>query len=281
MISGPDRTHSRRDTALFLLCLGLSIGALFAPRTWGNTTASLVRQTALKPLLWLQQRAEESKTSRAAFNKLRAERDSSAFAAQFLPALRAENDRLRALLGLGQQLRLRYVAAEVLHQAVPTDGRTLLLGVGSRDGVAPFDPVISAQGLVGVLQSVSRDRSVVMTWLHPEFRVSAFTEKGEVFGIVAPAAQMAGTEFLLQLRGVPYRDSIATGTVVVSSGLGGVYPQGIPVGTVIGPAPEETGWERVYMVRPAANPERVAQVLVLKLPHDSAAVPAFPRDATP
>jgi rod shape-determining protein MreC len=55
----------------------------------------------------------------------------------------------------------------------------------------------------------------------------------------------------------------------VTSGLGGVYPTGIPVGTVIGQAPEETGWERIYVLRPASNPESASHVLVLIQPSDS------------
>jgi hypothetical protein len=53
------------------------------------------------------------------------------------------------------------------------------------------------------------------------------------------------------------------GTLVLSSGLGGVFPKGIPVGTVIGTVREEAGWERVYRLRPAANPGSAAHVLVL------------------
>jgi rod shape-determining protein MreC len=69
-----------------------------------------------------------------------------------------------------------------------------------------------------------------MTWAHPEFRASAYAVPGDVFGIVAPSVQISGSEMLLQLRGVAYRDSVPTGTAVVTSGLGGVYPPGLPVG---------------------------------------------------
>ena len=69
---------------------------------------------------------------------------------------------------------------------------------------------------------------------------------------------MAGCGRPLELRGVPYRDSVPLGTLVLSSGLGGVFPKGIPVGTVIGTVREEAGWERVYRLRPAANPGSAA-----------------------
>ena len=68
---------------------------------------------------------------------------------------------------------------------------------------------------------------------------------------------------------MPYRDSVPAGTLVLSSGLGGVYPKGIPVGTVTGVVREQAGWERVYRLLPAANPGGVAHVLVLVSPPGS------------
>jgi rod shape-determining protein MreC len=102
-----------------------------------------------------------------------------------------------------------------------------------------------------------------MTWAHPEFRVSAFTANGSAYGIVAASPNATGSDAYLEFRGVPYRDSVVAGTVVLSSGLGGVYPKGIPIGTVMGVIREEAGWARVYRVRPAANPASTGHVLVL------------------
>jgi rod shape-determining protein MreC len=280
MATGSDRSLSRRDSALFLACVVLSLVMLARP-DWGAAVTGAIRNTVLRPFLWMQQRAEESRTSRASFDALRAERDSATHAAEFLPSLRDENQRLRGLLGLSARLPGRYIAAEVLHQSLPTDGRTLILSAGKRAGVAQFDPVVSAEGLIGVVRIAEQDRSIAMTWIHPEFRASAFTLPGNVFGVIWPGAQVTGTEQLLQLRGVAIRDSVPEGTLVVTSGLGGVYPPGIPVGTVIGQASEETGWERIYVVRPAGNPASASQVLILKGSRDSSLVRAFQADSAP
>jgi hypothetical protein len=142
----PDRTFARRDTALFVLCVALSVGALFAPEPWQYAAASSARSTALAPLIALQRRAESSRTSLARFELLTAERDSAAVAAQSLPVLLDENRQLRALLGLAERMSTRVVPAEVLHQPIPTDGRTLLLGAGRRSGIAPFQAVVAPEG---------------------------------------------------------------------------------------------------------------------------------------
>nr|MBA3659722.1 rod shape-determining protein MreC [Gemmatimonadales bacterium] len=268
-----DRRYTRRDTVLFLACLTLSIVMLFAPARWGYETAGKLRQSVLYPLVWLQERAEEGRTSRVRFRAVTAQRDTAAFVAQGLPALRAENERLRALLGLKHRISTRFVAAEVLHQAQATDGRTLLLSAGGADGVAAFDPVVAPEGLIGVVLSISSHTSVAMTWAHPEFRVSAFTVGGNAFGLVGPSR---GGDGALEFRGVPYRDSVPAGTLVLSSGLGGVYPKGVPIGTVLGVAREQEGWERVYQLRPAANPGSATHVLVLTAAQGQELAGSFP-----
>ena len=275
MIEQPDRSRSRSDTVLFVLCLIVATGLLFAPAARTAQVASVIRSTVLLPLLWMQELAEEGKASRSRLATIRAQRDSIARLAQSVPALRDENDQLRQLLGLGQRVDLDFVPAEVLHQATPTDGLTLLLGAGSGDGVAPFQPVVSPEGLLGVISSVEARSSIAVTWSHPEFRASALTDGGGVFGIVAPASPASSRQTILELRGVPYRDTIPEGTLVVTSGLGGVYPKGIPIGRVITVARELTGWERTYLLRPAANPGHAAHALILTGPAERSVEGAF------
>ena len=266
MIRAPGRATSRSDTLLFLLCLGLSGGALALPSRMSLALASTLRETALRPVLWIQERAEEARTSRSRFQQVQAERDSTALAAQSLAALRAENERLRALLTLRDRSTSLAVPAEVLHQASPTEGRTLLLSVGRGTGIRAGDPVVSPEGLVGVLLNVGGQSAVAMTWAHPDFRVSAVTEDGAVLGIVAPSLNTDASSSYLEFRGVAYRDTVATGALVMTSGLGGVYPKGLPIGRVAGIGREELGWERVYRLAPLANPGHVAHVLVVRAP---------------
>ena len=279
MASASERSYSRRDTVLFAVCVTLSLVGLLSPADWGRGIADGLRDTLLRPLVWLQARAEEGRTSRERLRALTVQRDSAAHLAQGMPTLLAENERLRRLVALSRRLSIPYVAADVLHQSQATDGRTLLLGAGSRHGVSEFDPVVAPEGLLGVVLSAGKNSSVVMTWAHPEFRVSAFTVSGNAAGVVAPSPSSTGGEGALEFRGVPYRDSVPVGTLVLSSGLGGVYPKGIPVGTVTGIIREQAGWERVYRLLPAANPGSAAHVMVLVAPSDADLAPAFPSDS--
>lgn len=279
MASTSERSFTRRDTVTFLACVALSVVALFSPEQWGQGVSDALRNSVLAPLVWLQARAEEGRTSRARLKAITIQRDSSAYLAQGIPSLMAENERLRGLLSLSRRVSSPYVAAEVMHQAQATDGRTLLIDVG-RDGlVSEFDPVVAPEGLIGMVLTAGQHSSVVMTWAHPEFRVAAYTVGGNASGVVAPSLSGLAGEGALEFRGVPYRDSVPAGTLVLSSGLGGVYPKGIPVGTVTGVVREQAGWERVYHLLPAANPGAVAHVMVLVAPPAASMERAFPSDS--
>ncbi len=279
MLHASERTFGRRDTVSLLVCLCLSLVGLLGPASWGAAVATTLRDTVLSPLVWLQVRAEEGRTSRARFRALSVERDSAAAAALLLPAVVAENRQLRSLIGLRTRLQTPYIPAEVLHQSGPTDGRMLLVSAGRGDSVRPFDPVVSSEGLIGVVASVDNEHATVMTWAHSDFRVSASTVDGRIYGMVAASPTGSAAEATLEFRSTSYRDTLAVGTPVISSGLGGVYPKGVPVGTIVGVAREQAGWERVYWLRPAASPSEVSHVMILRAPTATPLNAAFPGDS--
>ena len=68
---------------------------------------------------------------------------------------------------------------------------------------------------------------------------------------------------LLELRGVAFRDALTPGTLILTSGLGGVYPRGIPIGVVMGEVTTSEVWSRTYLVRPAVYPPDVNNVMIL------------------
>jgi rod shape-determining protein MreC len=259
---GPDRYASRADTAVFVLCLVLSLVALALPAGLREPFAGALRRTVLAPLLAVQRSSVEAAAAHERLAAVRAERDSLAVATTFLPELRAENARLRDLLGLAGRLDRGFVTAEVLHQAGIADGLTLVLSAGRNAGVEPFAPVLAAHGLLGVLQTVDARTSVALAWSHPDFRASAMVEGTAIYGIVrARRATVSGE--LMELIGVPYREQLLPGARVVTSGLGGVFPRGIPLGTVQGILNQQAGWERTYLLRPAVHPTEAAHVIVL------------------
>lgn len=262
MALGAERYGTRADMAAFISCLLLSLTALALPEGLRGPVSGALRGTVLAPLLSLEASTVRAAENRERLETLRGQRDSLALGAITFPEVRSENARLRSLLGLGSRLGTGFVNAEVLHQAGVSDGLTLVLSAGSARGVRPMAPVVSPDGLVGMIRNVDRRTSVALAWTHPDFRASAMVQGARTYGIVAARRGVRAGE-LMELRGVAYRDRLAPGTLVVTSGLGGVFPRGVPVGTVEGVLSEAAGWERTYLLRPAVHPAEASHVMIL------------------
>src|SRR6266550_4623643 len=218
MALGADRYASRADTLVFLGCVLLSVAAMSLPERIRDPFARGLRQTVLAPFLALQQQTELLSASLDRYDAVVAQRDSAALAATFLPELRGENARLRSLLGLGTRLSSGYVPAEVLHEPEPSSALTFIVSAGKNQGVKPLSAVVSPE---------DAKTSVVVSWAHPEFRASAMAADGSVYGIVAPHGSEGPRIWLLELQGVAYRQLVPTGTMILTSGLGGVLPRGV------------------------------------------------------
>jgi rod shape-determining protein MreC len=152
------------------------------------------------------------------------------------------------------------------------DAHTIVLSAGTRQGVAVLSPVVAVSGVVGLIAAVEETTSLAIIWPHPDLRVSATSRGGAGFGIVTARAQDGSDAFVLELRGVPIRDSLAIGTEVVSSGIGGVFPRGIPIGTVVGEGSQGSAWSRTYLVQPAVHPADLSAVMILTPPRAAAGV---------
>ena len=257
-----ERFASRWDTLAFVACVGLALVARALPEPVQESVAAGVRRTLLVPFLLVEQETERLRGAYGQSDAFLAERDSAALRAIRADGLAEENRRLRELLDLRDRLPDGGVSAVILRQATPTRGLTVVLSKGSRAGIEPLSPVVTPHGLLGVVRSVDPATSVAVLWTHPDFRVSAMTPDGSVFGLVRPRGGDPDTMTML-LAGVPYRDTIPTGTPLLTSGFGGVYPRGIPIGWVIGVLEEQEGLARSYVVQAAVHPSSTGHVIVL------------------
>src|SRR5688500_4457846 len=257
---------------LFGLCVVLAIAARILPETLRDPIANGLRQTVVAPLVQLQASAERTRSSWLNYERLSISRDSIALRAMQVQALESENERLRKMLALGSRLEWGFVAAEALHGQSIGEETTVALSAGSDAGVRRYAPVVAPEGLVGTVQSVDPGTSVALLWGHPQFRPSAMSADGSAFGIIHPHASEGAEGFLLELRGVQFRSALDTGSLVVTSGLGGVFPAGIPIGTVVGEIKTTELWARTYLLRPAVPPPDVRSVMVLSQQRASADV---------
>jgi len=237
--------------------------------------AGSLRRSLVAPLVRLQQSAERWRGAYLSAEREELRRDTLALAAARVPTLESDNDRLRGLLGLGSKLQWGFIPAQALQGRGRIEDFTITLSAGSRAGIRERSLVVAPEGVVGVVQTVDPTMSLAILFAHPDFRVSAMSADGSAFGIVQPHLAKTGTtaqkqssylaseRWLLELRGVPFRSTLKPGAVVYSSGLGGIYPRGIPVGVVLGEVKTAEAWARTYLLRPAVNPAEISSVMVL------------------
>lgn len=263
-MSRGSRGHSRADTAIAVACVAVALLLLVLPPVPRDRVAAAIRGNLIGPLAMLQTRAVQTGRALAVQDSTQRAVDSLILKTQRLDAVAAENARLRTLLGLGRALEWGFIPAEALTDRGAGAEHTLLLSAGATQGVQRLSAVVSAEGLVGLVQNVDARTSVAIVWPHPDFRVSATTSDGSAVGIVTAHEGEGADRWLLELHGVPYRSVIRVGTPVVSSGLGGVFPQGVLIGTVVRAlSGENTGWARSYLLRPAVRPSELHSVLIL------------------
>lgn len=240
----------------------LALLLLILPGQWRSQLADGIRGTVLRPVTALQRGALERDLRLADPSRLRAERDSLAAYLVDTAGLLAENQQLRSLLGLQQRLPATFLPAEVVRVPSRAMDGIFRLTAGARDGVAAGAPIVGASGLIGMVRSVDQNGAVGIDWTNADFRASAMTADGDIFGIVEPRRGPGG-EPMLALTGAAFHAELAENTLIVTSGRGGVYPRGIPIGVVAGVDEEEGGWQRSYLVRPTVSPAEMAYVLVL------------------
>ena len=137
-----------------------------------------------------------------------------------------------------------------------------LVNVGADQGVVEGAPVVSARGLVGRILEVRPRSAVGMDWTHPDFRASGMLEDGSTFGLVENVRGDFREEDRLMLNGTAFHETAPRGALVVTSGLGGVFPRGIPVGRIDATAEVQGSWRKSYWIRPQVDPGAVTHVLV-------------------
>ena len=269
------RFTNRFDLVLFGGCILLSLVAMVLPPNLREPVAGTLRQSLVAPLVRLQRGAEKWRGAYLTAEREELRRDTLALAAARVPTLEADNDRLRQILGLGSKLQWGFIPAQALQGRGRADDFTITLSAGSRAGIRERSLVVAPEGVVGMVQTVDPSMSLAILFAHPDFRVSAMSADGSAFGIVQPHIAGSGSpnppqtgflqseRWLLELRGVPFRSTLKPGAVVYSSGLGGIYPRGIPVGVVLGEIKTTEAWARTYLLRPSVNPAEISSVMVL------------------
>ncbi|MEE9555109.1 MAG: rod shape-determining protein MreC [candidate division Zixibacteria bacterium] len=184
--------------------------------------------------------------------------DSLAIEVATLHEHKRENVRLRRMLDFDFVLPYSLIPAEILAISPTSTFKSVLIDAGRSRGVAKNMPVISPSGIIGKTIATDNKASTVQLLLDPSCKVAARIQRSRAMGIV----EYTGGEYLTLSR-VPADQDVVEGDAVISSGLGGIFPQGLFVGTVIKSEVQEGDLFKNIIIKPGADFSIIEEVFVI------------------
>lgn len=178
--------------------------------------------------------------------------------------IKAENDAYKALARIQDtNSEVSYVSAFVIGRDPLDEFGGFTLDQGSTDGVAVNDAIISDRGyLLGVVVEVDATSCKVMTILHPSFNAAGVISRTRENGIITGSADYAADGQCV-LTNLDRATEARKGDQVITTGLGGVFPANLLVGTVQEVVPEQSGKSSSAVILPGADPRTVKHVFIV------------------
>jgi rod shape-determining protein MreC len=246
LLSLPSHATSRLKLAissLFLPLFGLASTGQQLPADLANSV--LPRRELLKEIDTLRNENQQLKMQQLQAN-----------------AIASENDQLHELLGWARQQPWKLKLATVITRDPANWWRTVEIDLGSRDGISTNLAVLTVDGLVGRIASVGLTRSQVILIGDPNCRVSVLVkDTAQDTGILSASGPLDSS-----LADLTYLSSSATlkaGQQVVTSGIGGIFPKGIPLGEIVDFRTVEFGLYTQARVKLNVNLGALEQVWVI------------------
>lgn len=175
-----------------------------------------------------------------------------------LENVRLENSRLKALLQFGKEIPKEKVLAQVIAWDASNEFKVLRINKGESDGIQLRSPVITSNGLVGYVVRIYSNYADVLTILDQNNRVDAIVRRTRSHGVVEGVS-----EFKCRMKYVVRTEPVVVDDVIVTAGLGNIYPKGIKVGTITEIEKQSYGLTQSIQVTPSVDFHRLEEVVVL------------------
>lgn len=175
-----------------------------------------------------------------------------------------ENSRLRELVNYqAQNDDFEYVTAGVTARSGNYFFATFTIGAGKSTGIDVGMPVVSADGLIGKVYEAGATWSKVVSIIDTSSSVSALIERTRDNGTIKGMVNNETHSFELYMEHLPVDSAVQPGDSVITSGLGGVYPKGIVIGTV-GEVEQKNDGSKTVTINPSSDFLRIEEVMVIK-----------------
>jgi rod shape-determining protein MreC len=172
-----------------------------------------------------------------------------------------ENERLKALVEFNAPLEGKKVVAKVIAQDVNPEFRTIRINKGSRQGVEVGMAAVSLEGVVGRVIRASRDFADVLSLIDSSSAIDALVQRNRHRGVVEG---LGGQN--LSMKYLRRTDDVQEGDLIVSSGIGGLFPKGLTIGKVVSVKKKNYGISQNVEIAPAADFNRLEEVTVVDPP---------------
>ncbi len=169
-----------------------------------------------------------------------------------------ENLRLRKLLNFQEIHHLETIAARVIAKDVSTEFRAVRINRGESSGIKKDMAVLSNEGIVGRILRTTDSTSDILTVLDPLSAVDTIDERSRARGVVEGL-----TDEACILRFTLRTDDILPGDTFISSGLGGIFPKGIPVGVAARVSKKNYGISQDVEIQPSVDFSKLEEVLII------------------
>lgn len=179
-----------------------------------------------------------------------------------LEIIKSENNTLKEYLNLSEKYKeYTTVPAQIINKNISNYTKTIVVNVGSDDGIQPDMVVIADKGLVGYVVSTTDSTAKVQTIIDPATTVSAVISTSRD-GIICRGMLEEGQT--IKATYIPTNVSIVEGDDVETSGIGGIYPKGIHIGTIKRVINTKNITDRYLLIEPTVNFSKLETVLIIK-----------------
>lgn len=237
--------------------LKLAISSLFLPLFGlANTAENLGEATGARLL--------PKSVLAAEVEKLRAENSQLKIEAQQARELARENAALREAVAWQKKLPWKTRVARVIMRDPANWWRSLQINLGSKDGIVKDLPVITPYGLVGRVYEVGSHYSRVVLLGDPLCPVAAVVDNSaRDTGMISPGEATVLDESIVEMTYITRHSQAIPGQKVFTSGLGGIFPKGIPIGHITDTNSVGYGLYLEARVKLSANLQELEEVFVL------------------
>lgn len=182
---------------------------------------------------------------------------------QELKEARLENERLKKILGFVEKENVKYLSARIIGITQDQGLQVLMVNRGRNDGVREQDAVVVPEGVVGRIFRTGGNTSFVMLITDPRSNVDVQFERTRVRAILHGTGSTCEAEF------VKNDEDVVKDDIIVTSGLGGVFPKGIPVGVVKNVETDSSRMFKKIIIEPIVNLDALDEVLIVKTRSES------------